>query len=148
MNSVSKSDRERIEGEFIAFCLRVIEHEALNIHRELNLRNDKFKSLDDLTISEQNQLSTTDTYFMDEQTFTVCAKPNEKIKVVVVNSDLYGAMKRLPQDKLDIILYSYFLNKTDREIAEKNAVVQSTVCRRRQKILQLLKELIAEEEEK
>ncbi len=148
LNTISQADRERIEGEFIAFCLTVIKHEAYNIHRELDLRNDKFKSLDDLTMSEQNQLSTTDTYFMDEQTFTICTKPDEKIKVVVVNSDLYSAMKRLPQDKLDIILYSYFLNKTDREIAEENAVVQSTVCRRRQKILQLLKELIAEEEDK
>lgn len=148
MNNISKEDRERIEGQFIKFCLTVIEHEALNIHRELNSRNEKFKSFDDLTLSEMNQLSTTDTYFMDEQTFTICAKPDETIKVVVVNSDLYSAMKRLPKNKLDIILHSYFLNKTDREIAEEHALVQSTVCRRRQKILQLLKELIAEEEYK
>ncbi len=148
MNQISQADRERIEGQFIKFCLSVIEHEAINIHRELNLRKEKFKSLEDLTISEMNQLSTTDTYFMDEQTFTISSEPDEKIKVVVVNSDLYSAMKRLPPDKLDIILCSYFLNKTDREIAEENSLVQSTICRRRQKILQLLKELIAEEENK
>ena len=139
------ADRERIEAQLVALCLRVIENEARNIHRELNLRQKKHKSFSDLTESEMNQLSTTDTYFLEDQTFWITTSDNEMIKVVVVNSDLYCAMKRLPQDKLDIILHSYFLRKTDQEIANEIKAVQSTVCRRRQKILQLLKELIAEE---
>lgn len=139
------ADRERVETQLIAFCLRVIENEAKNIHRELNLRQSKFKSFSDLSEAEMNQLSTTDTYFLEEQTFWVVTNENEMIKVVVVNSDLYDAMKRLPEDKLNIILHSYFLGKTDQQIADEIKAVQSTVCRRRQKILQLLKELIAEE---
>lgn len=139
------ADRERVEAQLIAFCLRVIENEAKNIHRELNLKQQKEKSFSDLTESEMSQLSTTDTYFLDDQTFWVVTEENEILKVVVVNSDLYSAMKQLPQDKLNIILHSYFLNKTDQQIANEIKTVQSTVCRRRQKILQLLKELIAEE---
>lgn len=139
------ADRERVEVQLIGFCIRVIENEARNIHREINLRRRKEKTFSDLTESEMNQLSTTDTYFLNEQTFWIVTNENEIIKVVVVNSDLYDAMKRLPQDKLNIILHSYFLGKTDQEIANEAKVVQSTVCRRRQKILQLLKELIAEE---
>lgn len=139
------ADRERVETQLIAFCLRVIENEAKNIHRELNLRQSKFKSFSDLSEAEMNQLSTTDTYFLEDQTFWVVTNENEMIKVVVVNSDLYDAMKRLPEDKLNIILHSYFLGKTDQQIADEIKAVQSTVCRRRQKILQLLKELIAEE---
>ena len=139
------ADRERVEVQLIGFCIRVIENEARNIHREINLRRRKEKTFSDLTESEMNQLSTTDTYFLNEQTFWIVTKENEIIKVVVVNSDLYDAMKRLPQDKLNIILHSYFLGKTDQEIANEAKVVQSTVCRRRQKILELLKELIAEE---
>ena len=139
------ADRERVEGQLIGFCIRVIENEARNIHREINLRRRKEKTFSDLTESEMNQLSTTDTYFLNEQTFWIVTNENEIIKVVVVNSDLYDAMKRLPQDKLNIILHSYFLGKTDQEIANEAKVVQSTVCRRRQKILELLKELIAEE---
>lgn len=139
------ADRERVEVQLIGFCIRVIENEARNIHREINLRRRKEKTFSDLTESEMNQLSTTDTYFLNEQTFWIVTNENEIIKVVVVNSDLYDAMKRLPQDKLNIILHSYFLGKTDQEIANEAKVVQSTVCRRRQKILELLKELIAEE---
>ena len=139
------ADRERVEVQLIGFCIRVIENEARNIHREINLRRRKEKTFSDLTESEMNQLSTTDTYFLNEQTFWIVTKENEIIKVVVVNSDLYDAMKRLPQDKLNIILHSYFLGKTDQEIANEAKVVQSTVCRRRQKILELLNELIAEE---
>ena len=139
------ADRERVEVQLIGFCKRVIENEARNIHREINLRRRKEKTFSDLTESEMNQLSTTDTYFLNEQTFWIVTNENEIIKVVVVNSDLYDAMKRLPQDKLNIILHSYFLGKTDQEIANEAKVVQSTVCRRRQKILELLKELIAEE---
>ena len=139
------ADRERVEVQLIGFCIRVIENKARNIHREINLRRRKEKTFSDLTESEMNQLSTTDTYFLNEQTFWIVTNENEIIKVVVVNSDLYDAMKRLPQDKLNIILHSYFLGKTDQEIANEAKVVQSTVCRRRQKILELLKELIAEE---
>ena len=139
------ADRERVEAQLIAFCLRVIENEAKNVHRELNLKQQKEKSFSDLTESEMSQLSTTDTYFLDDQTFWVVTEENEILKVVVVNSDLYDALKQLPQDKLNIILHSYFLNKTDQQIANEIKTVQSTVCRRRQKILQLLKELIAEE---
>ena len=139
------ADRERVEVQLIGFCIRVIENEARNIHREINLRRRKEKTFSDLTESEMNHLSTTDTYFLNEQTFWIVTNENEIIKVVVVNSDLYDAMKRLPQDKLNIILHSYFLGKTDQEIANEAKVVQSTVCRRRQKILDLLKELIAEE---
>ena len=139
------ADRERVEVQLIGFCIRVIENEARNIHREINLRRRKEKTFSDLTESEMNQLSTTDTYFLNEQSFWIVTNENEIIKVVVVNSDLYDAMKRLPQDKLNIILHSYFLGKTDQEIANEAKVVQSTVCRRRQKILELLKELIAEE---
>jgi len=139
------ADRERVEVQLIGFCIRVIENEARNIHREINLRRRKERTFSDLTESEMNQLSTTDTYFLNEQTFWIVTNENEIIKVVVVNSDLYDAMKRLPQDKLNIILHSYFLGKTDQEIANEAKVVQSTVCRRRQKILALLKELIAEE---
>ena len=135
------ADRERVEVQLIGFCIRVIENEARNIHREINLRRRKEKTFSDLTESEMNQLSTTDTYFLNEQTFWIVTNENEIIKVVVVNSDLYDAMKRLPQDKLNIILHSYFLGKTDQEIANEAKVVQSTVCRRRQKILELLKKL-------
>ena len=51
------ADRERVEVQLIGFCIRVIENEARNIHREINLRRRKEKTFSDLTESEMNQLS-------------------------------------------------------------------------------------------
>ena len=75
------ADRERVEVQLIGFCIRVIENEARNIHREINLRRRKEKTFSDLTESEMNQLSTTDTYFLNEQTFWIVTNENEIIKV-------------------------------------------------------------------
>ena len=73
------ADRERVEVQLIGFCIRVIENEARNIHREINLRRRKEKTFSDLTESEMNQLSTTDTYFLNEQTFWIVTNENEII---------------------------------------------------------------------
>lgn len=138
-------DKERIEGQFILYCLRVIENEARNLHRDIRLRKEKYKTFSDLSISEMDELSAPDTYFLDDQTFSVSLSPSENIKVVIVNSDLYDALRKLPKENLDLILQFYFLDKKDKEIAEDFQVVQSSVCRRRHRILKLLKELIAKE---
>ena len=66
---------------------------------------------------------------------------SKETKTIYLN--LYDS--RYYSDEKCYILHSYFLKKTDQEIANEIKAVQSTVCRRRQKILQLLKELIAEE---
>lgn len=139
------ADRERVEMQLLGFCITVIKNSAKNLHREINLRKLKEKTFSELTLSEMNQLASTDTYFLNDQTFWLLGEDNERIKVVIVNSDLYDAMKQLPEDKLNIILHSYFLGRTDQEIADEACVVQSTVCRRRKKILNLLKELLEEE---
>lgn len=139
------ADKERVEVQLIGYCITVIKNAARNLNREINLRKNREKTFSELTESEMYQIATTDTYFLSEQTFWLVAGDNEIIKVVVVNSDLYDALKRLPEDKLNIILHSYFLGRTDQEIADEAKVVQSTICRRRKKILELLKELIEEE---
>ena len=109
------------------------------------MRKEKYKTFSDLSISEMDELSAPDTYFLDDQTFSVSLSPSENIKVVIVNSDLYDALRKLPKENLDLILQFYFLDKKDKEIAEDFQVVQSSVCRRRHRILKLLNELIAKE---
>lgn len=96
-------------------------------------------------MNELSQLSSMDTYFLGDQTFEVEEFDGSKIKVVIMDSDLFEILNRLPKDKLDIILLSYFLKKSDREIAENVNVVQSTLNRRRNKILAFLRELWSKE---
>ena len=55
---------------------------------------------------------------MDEPVFEVQGLP-----VVVTGDLLADALAQLPEDKRDVILLSYFLGMTDREISEKLNVV-------------------------
>ena len=142
---MNKCDIERIENQFAGFCYRLIINESNNIYKE-NQRKLKWeKSLEDLTMNELSQLSSMDTYFLGDQTFEVEVFDGSKIKVVIMDSDLFEILNRLPKDKFDIILLSYFLKKSDREIAENVNVVQSTLNRRRNKILAFLRELWSKE---
>ena len=53
-------------------------------------------------------------------------------------------LKSLPQDRLDIILLSYFLGMSDPEIAEHLNLVRRTVAYRRTSSLQTLKKFMEE----
>ena len=63
----------------------------------------------------------------------------------VQNENLAHALKILPKDKREIILLAYFLDMSDREIAEKLNLFRSTVQRNRTNALKILKEQLAGE---
>lgn len=64
---------------------------------------------------------------------------------VAVADELLGeALKSLPQDRLEIILLSYFLGMTDPEIAGRLNLVLRTVAYRRTSSLQDLKKFMEE----
>ena len=58
---------------------------------------------------------------------------------------LADALAQLPEDKRDVILLSYFLGMTDREISEKLNVVHQTVSKRRLTTLKELREYLMKE---
>lgn len=47
--------------------------------------------------------------------------------VAIENEDLANALTVLPDDKRDIVLFAYFLDMTDQEIADKLDMVRRTV---------------------
>lgn len=127
------SYEQRIQNQFGSFCTRVLKNEARYIQREYARRREQEKSLDDLTVSELEQTAVTDKYFMDEHVFEVQGFP-----VVVTGNLLAEAIAQLPEDKRNVILLSYFLGMSDREISERLNVVRQTISKRR---LVTLKEL-------
>lgn len=130
----------RVQNQFGGFCTRVLKNEAMRIHNEYAKQRDREKSLDDLTPSELSQLATMDKPFMREHVFDVLGNP------VIVNGDLLaGAISKLPADKRDIILLSYFLGMTDREISEQLQVVRQTISKRRAKTLKELRDYLEKE---
>ena len=96
--------------------------------------------MDELTASELEQTAVWDDYFMDEHVFEVLGLP-----VVVTGNVLADALAQLPEGKRDVILLSYFLGMTDREISEKVHIVHQTVSKRRLATLKELYEYLVKE---
>jgi len=137
---VKDSYEQRIQKQFGSFCARVLKNEARNIQRDYARLRDREKSLDDLNTSELEQTSTVDKYFMEEHVFEVLGFP------VVVTGDLLAeALAQLPKDRRDIILLSYFLDMTDREISERLNAARQTVSRHRLNTLKELHEYLMKE---
>ncbi len=91
----------------------------------------------DLSNKEIDKLSVYDTYFADTHIFSVL-----NCDVIVNDESIAQALKNLPGHKRDIILLSYFLDMSDREIANKLNMVRSTVQYRRTSILKELKKFM------
>ena len=127
------SYEQRIQNQFGGFCVKVLKNEARYIQREYARRREQEKSLDELTANELEQTASKDRYFNDEHVFEVMGIP-----VVVTGNLLADAIAQLPEEKRNVILLSYFLGMSDREISERMNVVRQTISKRR---LVTLKEL-------
>ena len=134
------SYEQRIQNQFGAFCVKVLKNEARHIQREYARLRDQEKSLGELTASELEQTAVWDKHFMDEYVFDVQGLP-----VVVNGNILADALAQLPEGKRDVILLSYFLGMTDREISEKLNIVHQTVSKRRRATLKELREYLVKE---
>ncbi|MCB2836412.1 sigma-70 family RNA polymerase sigma factor [Streptococcus dysgalactiae subsp. dysgalactiae] len=119
---------------FDSFCKKVLKHEARDYYDELKRQRKKEKSFSDLSLKEMDQLYTVDKYFVTEQIFNVLG-----LDVIVTDDFIAGALENLPEQKRDIILLSYFLELSDREIGDKLNMLRSTVQYQRTRTLQMIK---------
>ena len=134
------SCEQRIQKQFGSFCTTVLKNEALYIEREEARLKSREKPIDDLDTREIEMISVNDKYFMDEHIFEVLGLP------IVVTGDLLAeALARLPEEKRDVILLSYYLGMTDREIAKRMNVVRQTISKRRLVTLKELRKYLTKE---
>lgn len=134
------SYEQRIQNQFGGFCVKVLKNEARYIQREYARRREQEKSLDDLTANELEQTASKDRYFNDEHVFEVMGIP-----VVVTGNLLADAIAQLPEEKRNVILLSYFLGMSDREISERMNVVRQTISKRRLITLKELRKYLIKE---
>ena len=134
------SYEQRIQNQFGGFCVKVLKNEARYIQREYARRREQEKSLDDLTANELEQTASKDQYFNDEHVFEVMGIP-----VVVTGNLLADAIAQLPEEKRNVILLSYFLGMSDREISERLHVVRQTISKRRLVTLKELRKYLIKE---
>ena len=134
------SYEQRIQNQFGAFCVKVLKNEAGYIQREYTRLRDQEKSLGELTAFELEQTAVWDKHFLDEHVLDMQGLP-----VVVTGNLLADALAQLPEGKRDVILLSYFLGMTDREISDKLNIVHQTVSKRRLTTLKELREYLMKE---
>ena len=136
----SKKCEQRIQNQFGAFCTRVLKNETRYIQRELSNKAVKEKSLSELSEKDLYELAVYDNYFDNEHSFDVQGK-----EIVVKGDMLAAALEKLPADKRNIILLSYFRDMTDREIALELDTVRQNVSKRRAHILKLMRDYLEKE---
>jgi len=120
---------------FDSFCKKILRNELRDYYDEVNRLGQKEAAFSELSAHELNQLFTTDDYFAAEHIFNVQGQD-----IVVIGDSIAEALKSLPERKRDIILLSYFLEMTDREIGEKLNLIRATVQYQRKITLRELKQ--------
>ena len=122
---------------FDSFCKKVLRNEVRDYYDEMKRLRDREISFTELSEQELEQLSTTDKYFVTEQTFNVLGD-----EIIVNDENIAEALRSLPERKRDIILLSYFLELTDGEIGKKLNLIRSTVQYQRTSTLRELKKIL------
>lgn len=134
------SNETRIQNQFGGFCTRVLKNEANRIHNEYARQREREKSLEAVTQEELEEIAVMDRYFHADHIFFVFGVP------VVVNGDILAeAIGKLSERKRNIILLSYFLGQTDRQISEHYHVARQSVSSQRARILKELHSLLEKE---
>lgn len=122
---------------FDAFCRKVIRNTAIDCHREIRRKREREKSFSDLSESEIESLSVTDTYNIYSKEYNVFGET-----VIIRDPDLGEALQYIQPQLRNIILMRYFLDMSNTEIASKLNISNSTVAYRMDAALKQLREQI------
>ncbi|MCL2501177.1 MAG: hypothetical protein FWE90_12705 [Defluviitaleaceae bacterium] len=123
--------------EFDSFCKKVLKNEVFNFHNEMKRKQKREKSFSELSPQELAQFCAKDDYFDSMQIFNVLGND-----IIVKDGRVAEALKNLTGRKRDIILLSYFLDMSDREIGEKLNLIRATVQYQRSVTLKELKKIL------
>jgi len=132
----TESDKEIIRLKFWRYCTKVVHGEALNYLNELRKIHEHEIGFSELTEEEWNRMKVMDDY-LEKSYFPVFG-----LEIPVNSFAISEALKQLPEKKRNIILMSYFLDMTEKEIAKYLDMVQSTVHYHKTDSLKLLKEIM------
>ena len=133
---LNRQEKEIVRKKFCAYCIKVLHGEALNYLDELKRQREREVSFSELLQKDLDALYLYDDYELAEK-FTVLGK-----QVSVRDEWISEALKKLPEKKREIILMLYFLDMTEKEIADCLKLVQSTVHYHKDDSLRLLRKLM------
>ena len=140
MSELNESQKRQIEQQFHNYCLTVLRNETCDIHRQYERQRAKEKFFDDLTTNELLQLSVGLENVPDIRMML------ETHEIPIYDEVLAKALQQLSQYKREIILYYFFLEKTEAEIAKIYNRSQQSINYQRKAILKQLKQYLELEE--
>lgn len=118
--------KKTVRHQFDSFCKKVLRGEVRDYAKHIAWRSEHEVSLSELSEEQINCAYVLDEYPSDYTQFDV-----QGYSVTVYDDCLAQALAGLSDEKRSILLLSYFLDMTDREIADKLNMVRGTVQRRR-----------------
>lgn len=133
--------RIRLQRQFDSYCKTVLKNEARNIYSETYRQNKKLIILSALSQEKLNELSLCDTYATDVYYFHL-----DDYVVTVENFLIANAIQSLSDRYQLIILYFYFLDMSDTEIAKELGISRGTVYYHKKKALEKIKNYLKEHE--
>lgn len=135
----SQISNEQKSQAFDSYIKKVLKYTARDFYEKKKKFGEREISLSGLTGEKLVELAVVDKYFADEYAFDVLGW-----RIKVLDYELGKALTKLPTDNRNIILLSYFLDMSDREIAERLIMARSTVTYRRASTLKELKNRLEE----
>lgn len=133
---LTKQEQDIVRRKFGKYCIKVLEGEALNYLAELDRLWEREVNFSNLPEDLLKQLCSYDE-FHETSYFQVM-----DMEVAVKGESISDALYRLPEKKRIIILMAYFLDMTEKEIAEYLNLVQSTVHYHKAESLRMLKKIL------
>ena len=137
--ALTPSPKKTVRHQFDSFCKKVLRGEARDYAKHIAWRSEHEVSLSELSEEQINC-----TYILDEHPFDYTQFDVQGYSITVHDDRLAQALAELSDEKREILLLSYFLDMTDREIAGKLNMVRCTVQRRRILSLKEMKQRMEE----
>ena len=132
--------QKTVQCRFESCLKKVVRRIVKDYQQELKRRKDKevpFCELPDIIVEK---LAVWDDYETDYTIFNVCG-----MDIKILDDELAEALKKLPERKRNTLLMYYFLEMTEKEIADLQNITQSGVFRNRYHALGTMKKLLKEE---
>ena len=123
---LTPSQKKTVRYQFDSYCRKILREEARDYIRQISRLAEHEVSLSELSEEQMERLYVLDEYPSEQHHFNV-----QGYHVIVRDDRLAEALSSLSDEKRDIVLLSYFLDMSDREIGEKLNMVRCTVQRRR-----------------
>ena len=140
MGQPSSKDEMTVRHQFDRLCQMALKGEAVNYYKHMDYRRKHEVTFSELSEKELSKLFTMDEYGTEYHHFEV-----HGYDIEVKNTLIAEALKELTERKRNVILLSYFMEMTDREIARELDTVHQNVSKRRARILKLMRDYLEKE---